>query len=298
MVLVATRPLHRKRVVPLVYDLYPDALEASGVARRDGLMSRLARRANRYWFRHADGLVFIGEKMAEHARDRYGEPRHDVVIETGADAAEFAVADVRDASPRTELEAWCAGKIVASYVGNMGAMHEWESLAEALPRVFADPAASRLAVVIAASGPGVERLRERWADLPADRLRFEAPLPDREWARLLVRSALALVTLRREASRTSIPSKTFSAMAADSAIVAVAPADSDLAATVERHACGVCVEPGDVDALAKTLVALAAEPKTLARLRAAARAAAVDHYDMPALAKRWRRFLETLHERD
>lgn len=296
MVLVATRPLHRRRVVPLVYDLYPDALEASGVAAKDGVLSRLARRANRFWFRRADGLVFIGEKMAEHARDRYGEPRAAAVIETGADSAEFAGDGVRNGAAETELEAWCAGKIVAAYVGNMGAMHEWETLAEALPRVLAEPSAARLAVVIAASGPGVERLRERWRDLPADRVRFEKPLPNLPWARLLVRSELALVTLRREANRTSIPSKTFSAMAAGAAVVAVSPRDSDLGLTIERHRCGVLVEPGDVDGLVRALVRLASDDAARAALRRTAHAAAVGHYDMPALARRWKTFMESLEE--
>jgi colanic acid biosynthesis glycosyl transferase WcaI len=119
-------------------------------------------------------------------------------------------------------------------------------------------------------------------------------LPDREWARLLVRSELSLVTLRREANRTSIPSKTFSAIAAGAAVVAVAPEDSDLGTTIHRHGAGVLIEPGDVDGLVAALVRLSSDDRARASLRGAAHAAAVTHYDIPALARRWATFLDTL----
>lgn len=294
MVLVATQPIHRRRVVPLVYDLYPDALEATGLASRSGGMSRLARLANRYWFRGADGVVFIGEKMATHARDRYGEPRREAVIETGASTAEFDGEGVRAAPVESDIEAWCQGKVVAAYVGNMGAVHDWETLADAIPRVLADPRAVDFAVVVAASGPGVEQLRKRWSGLDPDRVRFEVPLPDRAWARLLVRSTLSLVTLRPAANRTSIPSKTFSAMAAGAAVVAIAPRDSDLAAVIERHRCGVNVMPGDVDSLVEVLATLTQDRAEREGLGTRARTAMLEHYDMPVLARRWIQFLGTV----
>ena len=287
--LVASRAVHRQPVVALVYDLYPDAL-AVGPRKSPRIVDALAQAANRYLFRHADGVVFIGETMAAYAVAAYGEPQRMTVIETGATTAEFSSASVGGAAAESDLERFCDRRITLSYVGNMGHVHDIETLAEALPRWLAGDGGCRRAAVIAASGPGSDVVKQRWSHVSGDVLRFTPPLGDREWARLLVRSDIAVATLKQDAWMTSIPSKAFSAMAAGSAIVAVAPARSDLARLVERHACGAVVEPGDVDGLHAALTLLSA-PEALAKAQANAKAAAEEHYDLPRLAHRWRLFL-------
>jgi lipopolysaccharide/colanic/teichoic acid biosynthesis glycosyltransferase/glycosyltransferase involved in cell wall biosynthesis len=287
LVLIATRPLHRVPVVALVYDVYPDALEVSGVATPTGLLARIAAGANRFWLSRADAVVFIGPEMAEHVRGRYGSPPCWEVIETGASVSEFGTVRVHAADPESELERWCRGKVVASYVGNMGQMHDWETVCRAVPRVLADPALAPLCFVVAASGAGAETLARRWSDLAPDRVRFEPPLPDPAWVRLLSSSSIALVTLKEAASKTSIPSKTFSAMAAGNAVVAVAPVGSDLAAVVARERCGAVVSPGDVEGLVHALRGLALDPEALRLARDRGRGAVAARYDVAVLAGRW-----------
>lgn len=291
LVAVALRRLHGRPVIPLVYDLWPDALEAGGVATEGGLLSRLGAAANRYWFARADGLVFIGHRMARHAIARYGEPKRWTVIETGADSGELSADSTGPDAPESDLERWCDGRTVCAYVGNMGRMHDVATLRDAVPLLLANPAAVDLAIVIAASGEGVEELKKAWRDLPKSQIRFEPPLDDRAWARLLLRTAIAFVTLRDEASKTCIPSKAFSALAAGEALCVIAPEDSDLAELIRLHRCGIHTPTGDPQTLATALAALASDPEALKEARAAAKTAARDHYDMVRLAERWREFL-------
>jgi colanic acid biosynthesis glycosyl transferase WcaI len=291
LVAVALRRLHGRRVVPLVYDLWPDALEAGGIATAGSRLSRLGAAANRGWFARADGVVFIGHRMARHAIARYGAPKRWTVIETGADSAELSPEAVGPEAAESELERWCEGRTVCAYVGNMGRMHDVATLRDAVPTLLADPRNAAVSVVIAASGPGVDELKSAWRDLPATRVRFEPPLSDRAWARLLVRAAVAFVSLRDEASMTCIPSKAFSALAAGEALCVIAPDDSDLADLVRLHRCGIQVTPGDADGLTRALTTLASDPDALASARDAARSAARDHYDIARLAERWQAFL-------
>ncbi len=285
--LLVTRPVHGKRVVPLVYDLYPDALEASGLGRRDGVAVRLLEALNRWWIARADGVVFIGGRMAEHAEGRYGRPLRRAVLETGADADELDPSRIGRA-PRDDWARWASDRLLFSYVGNLGHVHDWDTLPQALEAL--DPAVS--ALLVAASGPGLERWRRAMAGKEGDRVRFELPLPDAAWARLLVRSDVALVTLRPEAHRTCVPSKALSAMAAGCALLAIAPADSDLGEMVVRHGCGVRVDPGDVAGLREAFERLQRDRTALRRMQRDSREAALAHYDLRVLARRWARFLE------
>jgi len=281
-----TRWLHHKRVVALVYDLYPDALEGAGIAGAGGVLSRLAAASNRALFRRADGVVFIGDKMAAHARARYGEPRRWTVLETGADSREFAGA-TPGAAARPPVP------VLFAYVGNLGLLHDWEGLADGLARLSRSPLAARARFLVAASGPGVAHLREACSGL-GDLVQFREPMDDAEWAAEMARVDVALVTLRNEAKRTSIPSKTFSAMAAGSAILAIAPADSDLGEIVASQRCGLRVDPGDGAAVFEAAVTFLREPETLARCRAEALRAVAERYDLAALAVRWGQFLDGL----
>lgn len=291
VLLLAGRPFHRQPVVPLVYDLYPDALEAGGLARAGGFASRIAETANRFLFKRADGMVFIGQRMGAHARQRYGEPKAWVVLETGADSTEFNAQTLGELAAETDLERWCEGRVVLGYVGNLGIVHDWETLAETVRRLV-DRSSVPIGVVVAASGPGVDHLRAAWSGLPGGIIRFEPPLADRAWARLLRITNISLVTLRTEARHTSIPSKTFSAMAAGSAIVAIAPEDSDVADVVTRHVCGLVLAPGDSESAASALVALVGDRDRLEAMRTAARDAVRNEYDLSLLAGRWQVFLD------
>lgn len=286
---VATRRLHRVPVVALAYDLYPDALESAGVLRRGGLPSRALEAMNRLWFRAADGIVFIGHRMARHAIARYGEPRAWTVIETGADTAEFLPEALGDPAPRTDLERWAEGRRIVSYVGNMGRLHEVETLAASVPIALEElgPDAA-IGLVVAAWGPGREVVRKRWPD--DTRIRFEEPLDDALWARLLARSDASLVTLLEEAKDSCVPSKAFSALAAGSPLVAVAPRDSDLGDLVAGRGAGDLVAPGDVDALAAALVRTWRDAAGSEARREHARAVARE-FDLARLAERWERFL-------
>jgi glycosyltransferase involved in cell wall biosynthesis len=103
---------------------------------------------------------------------------------------------------------------------------------------------------------------------------------------------VALVTLRNSARSTSVPSKTFSAMAAGAAVLAVAPSGSDLAETVRLASCGAVVDPGDGPGVARFVQTVLGDPGLLASYQAASTAAVRDRYGIPALARRWTAFLE------
>lgn len=288
--LVFTRFVHRQPVVPLIYDLFPDVLEASRAAKADGLVSKLLKWSNRRMLERADAVVFIGEHMARHAIARYGEPKQWTVIATGARSAEFVDARIGPNEAESELEHWCSGKTIVSYVGNMGQVHDWETMAAAIERLMDLPSDLDFGVVIAASGPGQERMLARLAKASSQRVRFEAPLPDRAWARLLRISDVSLVSLKEEARHTSVPSKAFSAMAARNAIVAVAPKDSDLGQLILQDGAGVVVAPGDVPGLTDALIRLLRSRDRLHEMQSTAFHALRTKYDLPKLAERWLEF--------
>ena len=251
--LVATKPLHRCGVVALMYDMYPDALEAAGVDKK--WLSKLMSVANRWMLGRADAVVYLGDMMRASSEARYGCNPKTWVIPNGADPDEFSASRVNVESLDDALRAWMGGRVIFSYVGNMGLMHDVETLERAVPE-FLDrlgAARSRVGFVIASSGPGEARLREAWRGLD-DCVRFVGPQKDDAWAALLSSTDVALATLTDKAHATSAPSKIYSALAAGCIPLVVAPENSDLAALV--HTCGEVVAPGDSGRLVEVMLLL------------------------------------------
>jgi colanic acid biosynthesis glycosyl transferase WcaI len=173
--------------------------------------------------------------------------------------------------------------VLASYVGHLGAMHDWQTLAGIINGLGRDEG---IAVLVAATGSGAEALRSACADVTRDLVRFEAPLGDRDWRAVMARSDVAVVTLRPTAVRASSPSKAYSALAAGAAILAVMPEDTDVGTLVENEGCGRRIDPGDADAGLSVLRAWAGDRGGLEAVGAAARQAAQSR-DLASLADQW-----------
>jgi glycosyltransferase involved in cell wall biosynthesis len=264
-------------VVHLVYDLYPDALVFGGGWRPGNPLARLAARATRAAIADCAATVYLGERLRRHAEQHYGRAPRTAVIPVGTDAARFrgcAPAD-REGEP-----------VRCLYSGHLGLLHDWETLAEAL-QAGVPPG---VAVEIAAEGPGAARLKDRLAGSaragPGE-LALGGSRSAADWQRLMVGADVALVSMRPGAEKVVMPSKTYSAMAAGQAILAVCPRESDLADLVLRHDCGWIVEPGDAAALRALLAGLPGRRAELLAKRGRAWRAAHEHYSMEAVGKQW-----------
>lgn len=295
-VLLVTKRLHRKPVVPLVYDLWPDRESRTptpGTVRR--FISAYVVRMNAYWLRNADGLVFIGNSMRAATRRQYGSIAPSSVVTVGADASEFPDASLRFPSQQPARDAISAERRdgvrpIAAYVGHMGRMHEVDTLIDGI-RACSDNMVAQ--IVVAGYGVGYQQLAAA-ANQQMLAIDMRAPLRAHEWRELLIESDIAIVTLKSEATNTSLPSKLFSAMAAGNAILAIAPWESDLARVVRSHSIGLVVEPGDGDSFADSLRQLASDPQTLRDYQSAARRAAVEEYALDTIASQWEDFLQSV----
>jgi glycosyltransferase involved in cell wall biosynthesis len=142
-----------------------------------------------------------------------------------------------------------------------------------------------------ASGSGYMELRRRTLQMHAD---YYGPLLEADWVRCLHDSHVGLITLEPGAEKVAMPSKTYSALVAGQAIIAVCPETSDLAALVQTHDCGWVVPPGDAKKLREVLVAIEADRELLYNKRRRAFAVAHAYYDMTPICSRWTALLQEL----
>lgn len=273
------------RTVLLLYDLFPDVLVLAGKIRPGGFGERQLARITRFALRESDVTVFLGERLRDFAQERFGRARQAAVIHVGADGNPF-----RNSPPVFSPE---PTSLTVLYAGAMGHMHEIDTLLDSwragdIPGINWRFHSSGVGYSLLRAAHARESHGWRHDIVLAD------PLPGPEWEAALRSCPISLVTLKPGAENLVMPSKTYSALVAGQAILAVCPRDSDLADLVRGHDCGWVVEPGDVDELRRILREITASPDELQRKRMNAFREGHAHYDVAVLAKQWIQLFDSL----
>jgi colanic acid biosynthesis glycosyl transferase WcaI len=170
--------------------------------------------------------------------------------------------------------------VVALYSGSMGKKQGLQLLLEASRRLPSRPA---IRLVICADGPG----REAFAQMAqqAGSVRLLPLQPADRLNELLNLADIHLLPQLADAADLVMPSKLTGMMASGRAIVATAPAGTQLATVLEGR--GIVTPPGDVDALVAAIVRLAEDPALRRRLGEEARKYAVCHMNREEILERF-----------
>ena len=269
-------------VVHWVFDLFPDVLTVAGKTRSGSATERMLARIVRSTFHRAAANVFLGEHLLAHARKRFGVIPRTHVIPVGADAAPF-----RHFPPEASVPGAPVGIL---YCGNLGRMHDVDTVAG----VIKEGLPAGVAIDVRGNGAGLRALESSIASAAAGAVRVGGNLGGGEWVAAMRSAQVGLVTLRRGAEGLVMPSKTYSAMVAGQAVLAVCPHNSDLADTVRLHDAGWVVEPGDSAGLRTALSQIATDPVELLRRRRNSFNAGQGTYDQAAIAVLWTGLLESI----
>jgi glycosyltransferase involved in cell wall biosynthesis len=274
------------RVVHLVYDLYPDALGFGRAWPGSSSAIRFATWSTRAAIAQCAATVYLGERLRRYAEKQYGEAPITAVIPVGSDVLPF---QGHEPAPRERSEVRCL------YSGHMGRLHDVQTLALSLEQGLPDG----VIIEIAADGLGANTLKDFLAHRPAAKLGhliFSATRELEEWRMAMLAADVAIVTMRPGAENVVMPSKTYSAMAAGQAILAICSLQSDLADTVLRHKCGWIVAPGDVAGMRRLLESLPFRGREVLDMRRRAYSAAQTYYSMDATAKQWAMLFNAVNE--
>jgi len=283
------RSRHR-RVVNLLYDLYPDAMEFAGVLSPKSWAARLLGRITAGAIRRCDATVFLGERLRKYTEQKYGPAPRAMVIPVGADGTPF-----RDCMP---VQATDQTSVTILYCGNMGRLHDYRTIYEALQLVGTQKDSQgsdmdrgrRLEVAIHGNGVGFKKFQALAGADSGDAawgLTFGENLSGDAWVEQMCDADIALVTMSKGAERVMMPSKAYSALVAGQAILAVCTDDSDLADLVRENECGWVVSPGDVSAMAEVLREIRSDPAGVLQKRQNAFRAGQEKYDLAVVAKKW-----------
>jgi glycosyltransferase involved in cell wall biosynthesis len=258
--------LRGSRLVYWVQDLYPEIAVAFGALRPGSLAVRAMAAVSRAVLRRADAVVALGDEMRARCIAAGAVPERAHVIPNWADGE--AVRPVPHGANPLRGEFARGARFVVMYSGNMGRVHDIETLLSAA-RLLRD----RADIAFVYAGDGAKRPLVEAAARELPNVRLVPYQPRERLSESLSAADVHLVALSQDIEGLAEPSKLYGIMAAGRPALFVGPKGAEVARTLEREGCGQCVANGDAAGLADALIALAAAPEAREEMCARARRA-------------------------
>jgi colanic acid biosynthesis glycosyl transferase WcaI len=240
---------------PLVFniqDVFPDVAVELGAIRNEKLIS-LFRRVEKLSYDRADAVTVLSNDLQDNVVEKIGERHRSKVrvIPNFVDTDAIRPAD-RMTAYRRELN--IGDETVVLYAGNVGLSQSLDLVIHAARELATDPS---VVFVINGGGSGLETIRAAAAELP--NIRFAPYQPRERLAEVLATGDIHLVPLRRGLARSSVPSKTYSVLAAGRPLLASVDPGTEVARLVTAAAAGLAVMPDDPAAFLNGLRQLVAD---------------------------------------
>ena len=262
------RWLRGRRYTLLIYDIYPDVAERTGQCKPNGLAARLWRRLSRRAMLKAERVITLGDYMAETLRGhlREGDSLAIDVIPNWADPDEVRPIARQDNS--FARQHGLVGKFVVTYSGAFGATHDIDSIVLAAERLGD---CDDIQFMLIGGGTRRQAVEQLVAEKQLRNLKLLPFQPRDALPLVLAASDCAIVTLGEGYEGISVPSKTYFALAAGTALLAVCGRRTELAELANVRNCGIHVPPRNPEALEAAIRQLHDDDERLAACKQASR---------------------------
>jgi glycosyltransferase involved in cell wall biosynthesis len=285
----ALAALKKTNYAILVWDVYPEHLVQIGWLAEKSLPVRIWRELNRRALKRADLVITIGEGMAASLAATAGTDVRIEVIPNWADTEQLKPIVKKD-NPFA-VEHGLVDKLTVIYSGNIGATHNFTPILEAAGILSGN---KNIEFLFIGDGLGEPKLKRNAEIFGLTNVTF---LPFQPWETVpfsLAAGDLAIVSQAAGSEHLSVPSKTYSMIAAGNALLAITAPGTDLANMVNQHNLGRSFDGSNPAEIAHYIESLANDRSLLAGIRARARSAAVEYYSTEAIYRRFHEVLEPL----
>ncbi|HJR46472.1 MAG TPA: glycosyltransferase family 4 protein [Actinomycetota bacterium] len=271
-----------------VQDVYPDVAVELGIL-KDGPVLSASRRLERLCYSSADAVTVLSEDLQRNVQAKTDDPGKVRVIPNFVDVNAIAPAPRHNDYRR---EFGLGDKTVVMYAGNVGLSQSLETVLDAAGALSHDDQ-----ILFVINGQGAERERLEHEARGLSNVRFVDMQPAERLPEVLAAADIHLVPLKKGLASSSVPSKTYSILAAGRPLIAGVDAGSEIANLLARSGGGIPVPPEDAEMLTKAIRQLVDAPAERERMGADARSFVESWASPAAVALAYEELFEELDSR-
>jgi colanic acid biosynthesis glycosyl transferase WcaI len=240
----------RVKRVPFVLeirDLWPESLAAVGVGSANSRLHRTIAKLSAFLYREANHIVVVTPAFRQRLiRDWRVPARKISVVQNGVETALFSPGHV-DPNLRA------GGRFVASFIGTIGLAHGLETLIAAAERLQRE--AADVSLMLVGEGADRDRVHAMAQSKRLENICFIPQQPREKVPSYICAADVCLVLLRRsEVFETVIPTKMLEFMSCSRPVILGVKGQAQQ--ILESANAGICIEPGDPDALCAAILQL------------------------------------------
>lgn len=235
--------------VPYVYnlqDVFPDSLVNAGMTKKGSLLWKIGRKIEDFTYRSADRIIVISEDFKRNILEK-GVPEEKIVVIPNWVDADTVHPVRREENILFDRFGLDRDLFVVCYSGNIGHSQNLGLLAEAAEKIAGELPDVRFAVI--GEGAAVGDLKKTIAERGIKNILLFPFQPYSEISSVFSLGDAGLIISKPGIGTSSVPSKTWSIMAAEKPIIASFDSTSALASLIGEAGCGINAEAGDADAL-------------------------------------------------
>lgn len=258
-----------------IQDVFPDAAVATGAITNTRIIA-LAKWLERVSYHRSDAVVVLSEDLRKNVVAKMApKHRHKVhVIPNFVDAQRI--------TPMTRLtllrnELGIGEQVVVMYAGNVGYSQSLDMLIDAAQQLH------DIAFVINGDGAARSDLERRAAGMR--NVYFSEYQPRERVPEVLATGDVHVVLLKAGLGAVSVPSKTYSTLAAGRPIVAAIDANTEVTRILDASEAGMVVPPDNVDAFVNALRQMTSNLKSAQQMGMAGRQWVISHVSPAAVAQ-------------
>lgn len=242
------------RKVPLVYnlqDIFPDSLVSTGIATKNGLFWKLGRIIEDFTYRNSDKIIVISEDFKRNIVSK-GVPEEKIeIIYNWVD--EKAVVNIERKNnilfKRYNLD---PNKFYITYCGNIGLTQNMDMLLDIAQDLLNEKNIHFVLVGEGAYKKNVESIIQKRSLINVSLLPFQ---PYDEISHVFSLGDVGLVISKPGVGENSVPSKTWSIMSAERAVIANFD-ENELKTIIEKNECGIFTKSGDEESFKSAILNL------------------------------------------
>jgi hypothetical protein len=218
----------QNRISILVWDVYPDVMRVAGLSGKS-IMYRILSRLNRMVFNRAHKIFTIGEVMSDLLAQYVSQEK--IIIQPIWSIFQFNARIGKNENPFIE-ENRLKGKFIVQYSGNVGLTHRVELLIELADRLKQE---EHIFFQIIGKGSRMQVLRKMVDDKRLENCQIMPFQSDDMFPYSLSAADLGVVILDEDASRGSVPSKSYNLMMFGIPALYITAEDSELSNYSRRY---------------------------------------------------------------
>ena len=263
----------------LIYDLYPEALEAAGFIGARSPINWLLRLFNGIMFRALDRIVVVGRDVPPLLAKYPGVAPDKIEFIPNWT---FLPVGYRELAPSNQFRPRDGAHLVVGLSGNLGFTHDPATVLEAAKILRND---AGIHFLLSGWGVGWTQLRELQAEDKLPNVTLLDPVPAEHLTEFLAAADVWAIPYRRNMAGVSIPSRLYNLLAVGRAVMVGAEDKSEAAIEISEEKIGWVVPPEDPGRLAEAIRAAAADLAGVAQMGRQAAVAARKFTEDTALAR-------------